>query len=131
MTSGDDHGDTTQAGPSEGPEGWREGLSFEELNKIAPELQQWLDGIEGSTLGLITGESDRVKIWARLLEELDPERTGEFIALGLDAEEDMLAMPGIIDRDQLLAIVRHPEIIALNPVRRSRPAGPATPTGPV
>lgn len=102
---------------------WRDDLTNEQLTKVAPELQQWLDGEDADELGLIAGAPGTAKIYARLPEELDPARVDEFLALGLDAEPDMLVVPGIVTRDQLLDIIRHADVIAVNPVRRAEPYG--------
>ena len=101
---------------------WRDDLDEAQRHKIAPPLAAWLDGPDPGR-----AEPQTVAIWARRLEELLPEQVEEFVALGLDAEEDMLVIPGTVTREQLLAIVRHPEIIAVNPVGRSQPLDPAGP----
>lgn len=100
---------------------WRDDLSNEQLAKLAPELQQWLDGEDADALELLAGAPGTARIYARLPEELDPERVDEFLGLGLDAEPDLLALPGTVTREQLLDIIRHPGVIAVNPVRRAEP----------
>lgn len=103
---------------------WRDGLTQAQQHKVAIVLQRWLDGEDAGALDLIEGEPGTAKIHARLGEELDPARVDEFRALGLDAEPDMLVVPGIVTRPQLLEIVRHPDVIAVNPVGRSQPTNP-------
>jgi hypothetical protein len=103
---------------------WRDDLTQEQLAKVAPVLQQWLDGEDADALGLITGAPKTAKIYARLPEELDPAHVDEYLGLGLDAEADLLAVPGVVTREQLLEIIRHPGVIAVNPVGRSEPTNP-------
>jgi hypothetical protein len=109
---------------------WRDTLTPEQLHKVAPVLQQWLDGKDADELGLISGEPDTAKIYARLSEELDPSRVDEFLGLHLDAEPDMLVVPGVVTREQLLEIIRHTDVIAVNPVGRSQPTNPTAQRGP-
>jgi hypothetical protein len=107
---------------------WRDDLTPQQQAKIADELVQWLDGVDAGSLGILEYSPGTAAIWANLLRELPPDRTEEFIALGLDAEEYMLAIPGNVGRDQLVVVARHPDIIGLAPIRGSEPgAGPSTP----
>ena len=72
---------------------WRDDLSDEEQAKVPYELQRWLDGNDPTALGLIVPEPGRVKVWARLHEELlDPERGDSW---ELDTDES--ALEGFID----------------------------------
>ena len=103
---------------------WREALTNEQVAKVAVVLQRWLDGEDADALGLITSEPGTAKIYARLSEELDPARVDELLALGLDAEADMLVVPGIVTRAQLLAIIRQDDVIAANPVGHAPPTNP-------
>lgn len=111
---------------------WRERLSDTQRNKIAPALQLWLDGRDEAELDLPSREPGIVSVWARVLEELLPEQLDGLIALGLEAEEDMLAIPGSVTREQVTAIAQHPDIIAINPVQRAElltpPTGQRSPT---
>lgn len=100
-----------------------EDLTAAELAKVSFELRQWLNGLDPSTSSAVVGtgqtinqEDGHVHVWANVAEELPPALVPHFVSLGLDAEEYMLALPGSVDRDQLMEIARDPLIIAVSPI---------------
>ena len=105
------------------------GLTPAQRNKLDARLLRWLGGEDTAALGLPPAPPEAAdlpvaRVFVLFDRPLEEPMIATYAALGLAAETDTEALPGIVTRAALASLARDPRVRSVEPVRVSEPSSP-------
>jgi len=105
------------------------GLTRAQRNKLEARLLRWLDGEEAAALGLPPAPPEAegqlvARVFVLLDRSLEERELATYAALGLVAETETEALPGLVTRAGLASLARDPRVRSVEPVHMGAPTSP-------
>jgi hypothetical protein len=104
-------------------------LTRAQRNKLEARLLRWLDGEEAAALGLPPAPPEAegqsvARVFVLFDRPLAEPELATYAALGLAAETETEALPGLVTRAALASLAQDPRVRSVEPVHVGEPSSP-------
>jgi hypothetical protein len=105
------------------------GLTRAQRDKLEARLLRWLDGEDAAALGLPPAPPEAedlpvARVFVLFDRPLEEHELATYAALGLVAETESEALPGLVTRAALASLARDPRVRSVEPVHVGEPSSP-------